>query len=297
MDLAVRVGLGYVNGVRDDEMKTLVGERERGGAYTGMDDLASRSGVSRDGLERLAWAGACASLGVEARASVPKRRDRRRDLWRAGVAKAARARLEQLSLPLPLPETPRLPELDAWETIVADYASTGMSLADHPMGLIRPQLSTGLARSDDLQRIPDSSRVELAGMVVARQRPSTAKGVVFMLLEDEVGVINLVVLPPAYERHRLAVRTAGFVRVTGQLERREGVINVVVDTLEALATPDVPQGKVRHIESPAERETGRREYDEEQELPKVAAGAGGVRSAAAEIAAVAPHPHSFGRRQ
>jgi error-prone DNA polymerase len=296
MDLAVRVGLGYVNGVRDEEMETLVEERERGGAYAGMDDLASRSGVSRDGLERLAWAGACASLGTDARASVPERRDRRRDLWRAGVAKAARARLEQLSLLLPLPEAPRLPELDAWETIVADYASTGMSLAEHPMGLIRPQLSTELARSDDLQRIPDSSSVELAGMVVARQRPSTAKGVVFMLLEDEVGVINLVVLPPAYERHRLAVRTAGFVRVSGQLERREGVVNVVVDTLEALATPDMPQGKVRHIEPPAERESGRSQPGREQ-LPQVAAAGGGAHGAAAEIAAVAPKPHSFGRRR
>jgi error-prone DNA polymerase len=134
-------------------------------------------------------------------------------------------------------------------------------------------------------------------MVVARQRPSTAKGVVFMLVEDEVGVINLVVLPPAYERHRLAVRTAGFVLVTGLLERREGVINVVVDTLEALATPDMPQGKVRHIEPPAERETGRRRPGPEEELPQVAAAGGGARSAAAEIAAVAPHPHSFGRRQ
>ena len=87
-------------------------------------------------------------------------------------------------------------------------------------------------------------------MVVARQRPATAHGVVFMLLEDEAGVVNLVVPPPAYERHRLAVRTASFVRVEGKLERREGVINVVVAEVEALATPDAPVAEVRHIEPP-----------------------------------------------
>jgi error-prone DNA polymerase len=219
-------------------------------------------------------------------------RDRRRDLWRAGVAKAGKSMPGQLSLPLPLPEAPPLRELDGWETIVADYASTGMTLGEHPMALIRPMLSEELARSEDLRRFADGSGVEVAGMVVARQRPSTAKGVVFMLLEDEVGVINVVVLPPVYQRHRLAVRTAAFVRLAGTLERREGVINVVVEELEALVTPDLPSGKVRHIEPPTERETGRR--DDAEELPRVAVAGGGR---AGELAAVAPRPHSFGRRQ
>jgi DNA polymerase III alpha subunit len=119
---------------------------------------------------------------------------------------------------------------------------------------------------------------------------------VFMLLEDEVGVINLVVLPPAYERHRLAVRTASFVRVSGKLERREGVINVVVSELEAIATPDMPAANVKHIEPPVERETGRPAHEDgdvEPERPRRVAAAGG---AAVELEAVAPRPHSFGRR-
>ena len=277
----VRVGLGYVTGVRREEMEALVAERERGGPYKGMADLAARSGVGREGLEKLAWAGALEPLGVAAPKGRSRSRrngaanGRRADLWRAGVARSARAG-RQLSLPLPVPEAPVLPELTEWETVVADYASTGMTLGAHPLELMRPSLGEGALRSADLERTPDGTRVDVAGMVVARQRPATAHGVVFMLLEDEVGVVNLVVLPPAYERHRLAVRTASFVRVEGKLERREGVINVVVDRLEALATPDLAVADVRRIEPPVERDAGR--------------------DAALDIEAVAPRAHSFGRR-
>jgi error-prone DNA polymerase len=284
-DLAVRVGLGYVNGVRAEEMEGLVAERDRGGPYEGMADLSSRSRVSREGLERLAWAGALEPLGVGARevasgSRKPRSEGRRADLWRVGVARGSRAAHGQLSLPLPVPAAPRLREMSEWEKVVADYAATGVTLGTHPMALMRAGLGSGVLRSEDLERTPDGVRVEIAGMVVARQRPATARGVVFMLLEDEVGVINLVVLPPAYERHRLAVRTASFVRVEGKLERREGVINVVVDSLEALTTPDLSPAKVRHIEPPAERETGRRSD----------------RDAVVELEAVAPRAHSFGRR-
>ncbi len=271
-DLGVRVGLGYVNGVRKEEMEALVDERESGGVYERLGDIAARSGVGREGLEKLAWAGALEGLGVCGR---------RADLWGVGVAKAGRLGGNQLSLPLPVPASPALPELSEWERMVADYASTGMTLGTHPMELMRQTLGEGLVRSLDLELTADGSVVKLAGMVVARQRPATAKGVVFMLLEDETGVVNLVVLPPAYKRHRLAVRTASFVRVEGKLERREGVINVVVSRLEALATPDMPPAEVKHIEPPVERETGRSGRD----VGRVV-----------ELEAVAPPAHSFGRR-
>jgi error-prone DNA polymerase len=276
---AVRIGLGYVHGVREEEMESLVAERERGGPYEGMADLASRSGVGREGLEKLAWAGA---LGMR----------RRADLWRVGVARSGRAQAGQLSLPLPVPAPPRLRELSEWEQVVADYAATGMTLGAHPMALMRPSLDEGLVRSAELEQARDGTFVEVAGMVVARQRPATAHGVVFMLLEDEMGVINLVVLPPAYERHRLAVRTASFVRVAGRLERREGVTNVVVSELEALATPDLAVAEVRPIEPPTERETGRPAEPDRDDVRRRAAVAGG----AMELEAVAPNPHSFGRR-
>ena len=104
------------------------------------------------------------------------------------------------------------------------------------MELLRPSLGPRCP-SDELDGISHGRSV-VAGMVVARQRPATAKGVVFMLLEDELGTINVIVPPPVYERHRLAVRTASFALVSGKLERREGVINVVASGRAPLAPPD-----------------------------------------------------------
>src|SRR6185312_11428150 len=97
----------------------------------------------------------------------------------------------------------------------------GIAIAEHPMSLLRPGLERGIRTSADLDRAPGHRRLEVAGMVVARQRPATARGVVFMLLEDELGTINVVVPPPVYKRNRLAVRTASFAVVSGRLERRE----------------------------------------------------------------------------
>jgi len=311
--LAVRIGLGYVTGLGEDAARRICAERERAGPYASLEDLASRACLGRDALERLAWAGACEPFGS----------DRRAHLWRAGVAappaaqpRRAASSSRQLSLPLPLPPAPGLPELGGWERVATDYASTGITLGPHPMELIRPELGPGLVRTDALPRLAHGARVELAGMVVARQRPATARGVVFMLLEDEAGVVNVIVAPSVYRRHRLAVRTAAFLRIAGKLERRGAVINLVARTLEALATPDALRAQVHHIEPPAARETGRAGA-EGQGGRGAAAAAGrgspaspgasagdprGRRAAAAgaglaDLAAVAPRPHSFGRRR
>jgi error-prone DNA polymerase len=304
--LAVRVGLGYITGLRSDDARGLVAEREHGGPYADLADLASRSGVGREGLELLAWAGACEAIG----GGDDLRR--REDLWRLGVARggrrAARRRVAagqaaagangaapsreakpaplQLSLPLPIPAAPTLRELDSWERLVADYGSTGVAIAEHPMALLRPSLARAVSSSADLLEISDGRAVEVAGMVVARQRPATARGVVFMLLEDELGTTNVVVPPAVYAQHRLAVRTASFARVSGRLERRAGVVNVVASAVRPLATPDQPDTEVRQIEPPVERETGRR----------VAGERSSAEARAAELAAVAPAAHSFGRR-
>ncbi len=281
---AVRIGLGYITGLRADEAGALVDERGRGGRYESLADLASRSGMGSDGLERLAWAGSCEAIGGghELR--------RRQDLWQLGVASGAQRPAAgsplQLSLPLSIPAAPTLRELDSWERLLADYSSTGIAIAEHPMALIRPGLDEGLVTSRDLGGLANGAFVRVPGMVVARQRPATANGVVFMLLEDEVGTVNIVVPPPVYSRHRLAVRTSSFARVDGKLERRDGVMNVVARSIHPLATPDQPETKVRHIEPPADRETGRHGRD-----------AGTAADArAAELAAVAPAAHNFGRR-
>ncbi len=136
--------------------------------------------------------------------------------------------------------------------------------------MLRPGLDRRILRSSDLAKTRDGTVVEVAGMVVARQRPETAKGIVFMLLEDERGTVNLIVPPPVYDRHRALVRAAPLLRAKGKLERREGATNVVVTWVEALERKELPK--------PKSRLRDRR------------------RHAVAELRAVAPAGHSFGRR-
>ncbi len=270
--LAVRIGLGYVKGLAGTDAEAVVAERERGGPYAGLAELASRSGASRDGLERLAWAGACASIGGDADG------DRRRGpLWRLGIARGAERRGggEQLALALPVPVAPALAVQTPWERVTADYATSGISLGEHPLALLRPDLREGTVTCAALARIADGSPLHVAGLLVARQRPATANGVMFLLIEDETGVANVIVLPPVYERHRLAVRTAPLVTVAGRLERREGVVNVVATAVARLERPGAPAAAVRRIEPPAGREAPRELID---------------------LGAVLPAAHSFGRR-
>ncbi|MBS1679992.1 MAG: DNA polymerase III subunit alpha [Actinobacteria bacterium] len=291
--LVVRIGLGYVKGVREEEMAALVAERKRGGPYRGIAELASRSGVGLPSLEKLAWAGALdeVPLGAE--------EERRRALWRVGVTgngRRAGQGTTQLSLPIEPPEPPRLERLGEWGEVIADYRSTGMVLGRHPMALMRPRLGAGLSSSADLERVADGATVEVAGMVVARQRPETAKGIVFMLIEDELGVVNLIVPARVYDQSRAVVRAAPLIRARGKLERREGTTNVLIATIEELEQTERADGD-ETLPSPAR--PSRREppigsgrdpspWRRSQELRKLAI---------AELRAVAPGGHSFGRRR
>jgi len=285
-DLVVQIGLGYVNGLRKDDAQAVVDERGRSGRFGSLAELASRAGIRDDALSRLAWAGACESIEPDAEGA--RREARRIALWRLGVAQGSGPN-GQLSLPLPLPDAPKLTELDEWQIAVADYASTGMTLGAHPIALIRDELEEAVVNAD-LAVLPDRREVAVAGIVVARQRPGTAKGVVFMLLEDETGVANIIVPPPVYTECRLAVRTASYARVVGRLERRGKVINILASRVEPLSTPDLPQAEVRTIEPDPVRETGRAPAVGDR--VRVAAGGG----AAGALAAVAPAPQSFGGR-
>jgi error-prone DNA polymerase len=284
--LAVRLGLGYVGGVKESEVRALVSERESGGAWRSLGDLAGRSGASAETLGRLAWAGACDALveGLD-------EEKRRRALWTLGVAVPGVSVPEgtQLSLPLDPHEGPELRALTAWERMLADYGSTGVTLREHPLELMRPDLPGDLRTSEQLERHPDGRRVRVAGLVVARQRPATAKGVTFMLLEDEHGTINLIVPPPVHERFRLAVRTEPLVLATGRLERREGTTNVLVDRIERLERPDLPKAEIRHIEP-------RRVWSSEAGEGILGADEALAAGAEADLRAVAPAGHSFGRR-
>ena len=195
---------------------------ERGGAYRDLADLASRSGMGRDGLERLAWAGACESLGVAA-ATAP----RREELWRLGVARGGRR--DARARPRPARAAARA----ARATGPAAARLLGADRRRLRVDRRHPRRASDRGHAPRARRRPGAQRRRWRcsrtaprcgspGLVVARQRPATAKGVVFMLLEDEAGVANVIVPPPVYERCRLAVRTASFALVGGRLERTRG---------------------------------------------------------------------------
>jgi error-prone DNA polymerase len=283
----VRMGLGYILGVKEEEVRALVAAREDGGPFVSLADLASRAGAGRPSLDRLAWAGACDSLigGASEHA-------RRRALWQVGIAAPGEhiADGTQLALPLEVPEAPALAPLVPWESMIADYATVGLTLGPHPLKLLRPTLPPDIVSIADLERLPHESSVRLGGLVVARQRPGTAKGIVFLLLEDEFGTINLIVPPDLYEANRLIVRSEPLLLCQGRLERLPqagGAINVFVKALQPLVTPEDREARVVEL---AERRvaaaaTGRGE------------GAQGGRAAAAtlgEFREIAPAVQSFG---
>jgi error-prone DNA polymerase len=240
----VRIGLGYVRGVQAADAEALVAARAADGPFRDLGDLAARAGAGRAALELLAWSGACDGLAGG---------DRRVALWRLGVAGAGRrvAGGTQLSLGLHPPAAPGLRELSAWEGMLADYDATGLTADAHPLALLRPALPAGTVASRDLATLPHGARVRVGGLVVARQRPGTASGIVFMLIEDEHGTVNLVVRPGLYERSRLTVRTEPLVLASGRLERHPaagGGINVLVERIEPLEAPrERPLAEVREL--------------------------------------------------
>jgi error-prone DNA polymerase len=296
-ELTVRVGLGYVKGVREEEIESLVAERDRSGDYAGIADLASRSGTGRDGLERLAWAGALDDLVGEDGTWIPAAGAGRREaLWEAGGAGTGRRHGEdvQMALPLEPPRAPELKPLGDWERLIANYHSIGMTLDAHPLGLMRDDLDDGIQSSVDLERADNGATVAVAGFVVARQRPETANGIVFMLLEDELGTVNLVVPKAVYERCRAAVRAAPLVRALGRLERHEGTTNVVVSAVTELSIPK------------ASAQRGRKEDDAEDSRPPNRPALSRRpetphrrlrEHAVAELRAAVPEAHSWGRRR
>jgi error-prone DNA polymerase len=228
---SVRIGLGYIKGLGEQPAKMFVAEREENGNFSSVVQLAQRAPLDRPGLEALVASGACDSFGWP----------RRQLLWRLGLAPrsvsvGADGDERQLALPLgPTSEIPELPEQTSWERMLADYRTTSMSIGVHPLELLRPHLPAEVATSADLEHLEHRSRVAIAGLVVARQRPATANGVVFMLLEDEHGQMNLVIPLEVYERFRPLVRGEPLLLARGRFERFERNRNLIVDELVTLA--------------------------------------------------------------
>jgi error-prone DNA polymerase len=228
---AVRVGLSYVRSLGEEEAEAVVAERERGGPYLGVRQLAQRTELDRARLEALVASGACDSFDGGRRAL----------LWELGFAPRAQTvpgsggEESQLTLPLdPTAKAPALRQQSPWELMLADYRTTSLSVGVHPLTLLRPHLPEGTLSSEELAAARAGNTVAVAGMAVARQRPATANGVVFMLLEDEHGQVNLVVPPAVYDRFRPLVRAEPLLLARGRFERLGRNRNVVVRELESL---------------------------------------------------------------
>ena len=231
-DEAVRVGLEYVRSLGEEEAEAVVSERERAGPFRGVRELAQRTSLDRARLEALVASGACDSLG----------RNRRALLWELGLVPRTQSvpgsggEEQQLALPLdPTAPAPALREHTPWERMLADYRLTSLSVGVHPLSLLRPHLPAGTLSSRELAERASGGSVAVAGMAVARQRPATANGVVFMLLEDEFGQVNLIVPPSVYERFRALVRAEPLLLARGKFERLGRNRNVVVRELASLS--------------------------------------------------------------
>jgi error-prone DNA polymerase len=195
--------------------------------------------------------------------------------------------------------------------MLADYGTTGLTAHVHPLALLRSRLPADAVTSRDLEMLDHESRVKVGGLVVARQRPGTANGIVFILLEDEFGTINLIVPAHIYERNRLTVRTEPLMLVEGKLERfaaAGGAINVLVDRVESITAPDrltaeikdfsMLDEQVRHgrADQDAARE---REAEREQDAARARRTTPIQEREAEDFRAVAPPVMSFasGRRR
>jgi error-prone DNA polymerase len=219
--LPVRLGLRQVRGLKEEEARALIAARAAGAAS--LQDLARRAQLSRRTLELLAEADAFRSLGL----------DRREGLWAVkALAPEVKAPVEApLLAGLDLEEPPApLPRMTLPAHVAEDYRTTGLSLKAHPCRFFRPLLtSLGAVPTETLKRVKDGARVTVGGLVLIRQRPGTAKGVVFATLEDETGIANAVVWQDVFAANRRTVMSASFLVVSGRLQRASDVIHVVAE--------------------------------------------------------------------
>jgi error-prone DNA polymerase len=214
-DGAVRLGLRYAKGLREEVGRRIEAERHRQ-LFATVDEVVTRTGVNREEVNRLAEIGAFRSLGHARRAA----------LWEAARAIHPRGPLYE---PVAVPPSPSpLTEMTAPERIVADYQGTSLSLGPHPMSFHRARLARlGVTRGTDLADATPGRRVRVAGAVVVRQRPGTAKGLLFMNLEDETGLINVVVYSDLFRRERAVLVGEPFLFVDGVLQHEDNVTSVL----------------------------------------------------------------------
>src|SRR5206468_1878715 len=213
---AVRLGLRYVRGLREAAARAIVRAREAQ-SFASIHDLARRAGLARSELATLAAIGALAPLG----------RTRRASLWEAALQDPG-----ELFVP-PRDSGSPLAEMTEGERLVADYAGTGVTLGRHPMAMRRAELRRrGVLSARELAGAENETRVRVAGSVIVRQRPGTAKGFVFLSLEDETGIANVIVTPQRFARHRMALVTEPFLLVEGIVQQQDDVVSVRATRVE-----------------------------------------------------------------
>ncbi|MEO0642350.1 MAG: error-prone DNA polymerase [Pseudomonadota bacterium] len=252
--IALRLGLRQVDGLPEHIAARLIAQRAENGPYHDVASLRERAGLSPAHIERLASADCFTSLEIS----------RRKALWDARsliagpdlpLFRAADTRDEGAER-----RATRLPTMPLSEEVVADYQTTRLSLKAHPMAFLRPDLAErGFVRACDLRNRKFRSMVQVAGVVLIRQRPGSAKGVCFITLEDETGVINLVVWPDLKEKQRKVVMGARLMEVRGRVEYDDEVIHVIAqsmtdatDQLYALSDDmlDAPVARADHVNAP-----------------------------------------------
>jgi len=241
---AVRLGFRLIGGLNEKELERLIAAR--GNGFSSIERLAAVAGVSRFTIERLADADAFRSLEL----------DRRAALWAArrldviGISTARRTANVKMKDPLPLlaphlsdelfaEEAVTLPAIPLSEHVVEDYVATGLSLKEHPVRFFRDRLTAlGAIRNTELRGdgVQQDSHVIVSGLVLVRQRPGTSKGVVFMTIEDETDIANIIVWPKIFASNRRIVMTARFLAVRGRLQRAGLVIHVVAESFFDLSS-------------------------------------------------------------
>jgi error-prone DNA polymerase len=227
--VAVRLGVSSVRGIGDD----LATQIAAGRPYRDMEDVARRNDLSLPQLEALATAGAFAAFDADPDAARGPGPGRRTAIWEAGAV--AQGSADQLAGIVTGTTVPSLPGMDARETAIADLWSTGVAPDGHPTRFRRDELDRlGVVPASELSGRPDGSRVLVGGVVTHRQRPATAAGTTFLNLEDETGLVNVIVSKGCWVHHRRLVQTAPALLIRGRLETAEGVTNVIAETLSLL---------------------------------------------------------------
>jgi error-prone DNA polymerase len=218
-DGAVRLGINYVRTIGADLAKTIAADRP----YARMEDVVRAADLTAAQVEALATAGAFACFEDE----------RRKALWTAGaVAQSKQGRLEGI---VTGDHAPALPSMDDVETTAADLWATGLSPDHHPIEFVRDHLDQrGVVTAADMSNQADGAHVLVAGIVTHRQRPATAAGTTFLNLEDETGLVNVIVSRGVWVRYRRVAQAASAMVIRGKLEKAEGTLNVVADKLESL---------------------------------------------------------------